>query len=738
MKKMSDKKQRFAIRKLGIGAVSVLIGSLFYLNSLDGVHADSVSAYSTQGRQTDNSNDISNKVVVLSNSVNREAEANNTVVDSSASSGTATVNSAANTTVAESNVSSATVAESNASSGSTTDQTKYSDLSFWTDKFEDRDGSVYLNAIDTLPSGWTIKVPKTGKNDIADPEPDKFYAFANIKKNDDTYFVVSQDLVNGQTYVSVYNKDKIEQNVDAIDASGVLEKLNTTFTLSADGRKLSVKTSDGNIQLTYYYLSQGQLPAPAKSISMTIPRIADQIISFKNKLTGESVFPTIARKLMTGTIYTTYPFPKEGYTVKVPKNASGVLNDSKWGGAGFVSHITTTTSQGVNVDYSVEITDDDGLANIYGVATRNGVSKDLVLSSDRTKTVAENVKPGDFATFVVPAFDDVNSSTLSLGNGWTRQTGNITYLYVPDSQRAIINYIDEDNNTVLDTVSVNGYSDQSINYDIKPKIEEYEEKGYKFISTDYPANPVFDHDDAKNQVFNVYFKAKHSLTENFVDENGKELVASETKGTDYTKGNDYDVTEDAKVIDGYYLKEIPTNAKGTFDTGNVTVDFVYKPVGKIIPVDESGKEISGAKTPSYKNDPNDPTKVTENEPVPEVTGYTPDVKTVTPTNPGEDTKVVYRQNVKDVTEKTSQTVTFEGAGAKTPAANVQNDYEFTGKYNEVTQKTTWTEAKNISVKNISKLPQTGDSENNLLVVLGAAMTVGLMGLVGVKRRKKDE
>ncbi|MDY2992609.1 mucin-binding protein, partial [Ligilactobacillus animalis] len=198
--------------------------------------------------------------------------------------------------------------------------------------------------------------------------------------------------------------------------------------------------------------------------------------------------------------------------------------------------------------------------------------------------------------------------------------------------------------------------------------------------------------------------AKYSLVENFVDEAGNKLANSVTKGTEYEEGNDYDVTGDAKVIEGYYLKEVPANAKGTFGKDNVTVDFVYAKVGKIVPVDPSGKEIPDAPTPDYKNDPEDPTKVTPNQPTPEVPGWhvvpnqpTPGVstdgKTVTPPTPGDNTKVVYEKDqdqkavvkyIDDTTGETLETKDLSGkAGAtsdyrtKDTIANyVNKGYEF--------------------------------------------------------------
>nr|MWN21531.1 hypothetical protein [Leuconostoc lactis] len=134
-----------------------------------------------------------------------------------------------------------------------------------------------------------------------------------------------------------------------------------------------------------------------------------------------------------------------------------------------------------------------------------------------------------------------------------------------------------------------------------------------------------------NQIYNPVVE-KHSLTERFVDEAGNELAPSEVIGTDYVKNDKYNVTGDAKVIDGYYLTAMPSNAEGTFGE-------VYKPMGKIVPVDPSGNPIPDAPTPQYPNDPTDPTKTTPDQPVPEIPGMTPEVPSVTPENPGKDTPV---------------------------------------------------------------------------------------------------
>ena len=128
----------------------------------------------------------------------------------------------------------------------------------------------------------------------------------------------------------------------------------------------------------------------------------------------------------------------------------------------------------------------------------------------------------------------------------------------------------------------------------------------------------------------------------------------------------------------------------TLEKPEVTDTVTYKHLGKIVPVDEKGNLIEKAPTPDYLNDLKDPTKALET-PVPELAGYEASVSSVLPKNPGVDTKVVYKEKLTDVEVKTKQVVEFVGAEGKTPKTNVQDDYKFKGKKNEVTKETKWAE-----------------------------------------------
>lgn len=148
------------------------------------------------------------------------------------------------------------------------------------------------------------------------------------------------------------------------------------------------------------------------------------------------------------------------------------------------------------------------------------------------------------------------------------------------------------------------------------------------------------------------------------------------------------------VVTGYYADKAVAGGKTvTPDAPNATDTVTYKAFGKFIAVDENGNPIPGVSTTAYTNDPDDATKmIAIDKTIPSIAGYTVKALPVSPSNPGEDTRVVYVAIVNDVTKATKQTVTFQGAGDKTPAADVKSDYTFAGKDNQATGKVTWNEA----------------------------------------------
>ena len=227
-----------------------------------------------------------------------------------------------------------------------------------------------------------------------------------------------------------------------------------------------------------------------------------------------------------------------------------------------------------------------------------------------------------------------------------------------------------------------------------------------------------------------YTQNQYGLTEQFVDEDGNELSPSVSKGSSYKHGDAFDVTGDAKVINGYVLVK-QENTKGTFGNGDETAKFIYKKLGRIIPVDPNGNPIPGADTPIYQNDPNDPSKVAPNEPTPTVPGYTPETPSVTPADPTTDTPVPYTKNETPTTPATP-TNPSEPTTPGTPISPAVPDQ--TTPANQPAESSAASEAKSAT------LPQTGNDENETAAAagLGLAGLSSLLALFGTRKKRHED
>ena len=162
------------------------------------------------------------------------------------------------------------------------------------------------------------------------------------------------------------------------------------------------------------------------------------------------------------------------------------------------------------------------------------------------------------------------------------------------------------------------------------------------------------------------------------------------------------------VVPGYYADKAEAGFKTvTLDEPEVTDKVIYKPLGKIIQVDENFNVIPNSNSVTYENNPYNPREAVETaipdapagykirELQPHAWGYNIVDKTIEPNDESDpdriskDTPIVYVPLTSDVTKSTKQTVVFEGAGEKTPATNIKDDYVFTGKKDLTTNAITW-------------------------------------------------
>ena len=255
-------------------------------------------------------------------------------------------------------------------------------------------------------------------------------------------------------------------------------------------------------------------------------------------------------------------------------------------------------------------------------------------------------------------------------------------VYVKDGQKAIVNFVDEKENTVAATIIETGKSGESFTKgaSVTETIAELVAKGYEVVSNDYPTNGKFDNDDKVDQVYTVKVKPvtkpivtpepgepinpdnpdgpkfddKEIVTEKvvtrtvkYVDEKGTVIYTTHKEKLKFTRTatinavtkevtyGDWvavngDNTLDAvtsPVIKGYVLKvgqpkvvDERTGLDGDSSSDEFTI--VYTKLGSWVPKVPEG--VTPIKPTPYPNDPTDPTKPGTDKPrVPYVPGYTP-------------------------------------------------------------------------------------------------------------------
>ena len=422
-----------------------------------------------------------------------------------------------------------------------------------------------------------------------------------------------------------------------------------------------------------------------------------------------------------------------------------VLN-SKDRGSQFDVHMTAaaTTPEGWTAYYST--------TPVSGTAVE--LEKAITLTADQitdwsTVTAVKfvsnqnaSLRAGSTAAFYLPAkvSSTATNNQVAVLTSATRTDGQDTFnetnpvrisVKIEDVKKGAVKvaYENKDNVSIKDTVTAIESRAYKKGYDVDTK--EYkpntligkDEKEYYFVkvkdSSPSPTGTIDSPEVTVTYVYDLLYDEITKATKQTVTYEGAgENTPATNEQTDYTfirktnkvtnvttwneETHTYGVVTTPKV-EGYYADKAQAGGKEVTPTNPEASDkVVYKPLGKVILVDEGGNEIPNTPKPTYRNNPNDPT-VGGETPIPEipdgyeikpkqdVPGFNSEGKVVTPPKPGEDTRIVLVAKQGDITKATKQTVTYEGAGENTPAPNEQTDYTFTGKTNKVTNVTTWNE-----------------------------------------------
>ncbi|MBB1069397.1 MucBP domain-containing protein [Limosilactobacillus sp. RRLNB_1_1] len=329
----------------------------------------------------------------------------------------------------------------------------------------------------------------------------------------------------------------------------------------------------------------------------------------------------------------------------------------------------------------------------------------------------------------------------------------VHYTPVVNDQNAVVNYVDQDNNNAQIATSGNltGKPGSLIDYSTAATIKQLEDQGYVLVNNGFPAGAVFDNDDNTTQTYTVVLK--HGTTTFKPDKPG---TPGEPINPNYPEGpkvtnEDVDYSKDVKftvhyvgagsnnpadnvqnaqwtraitvdnvtgkiisstewvsnkdsysnvatpVVEGYHADRAQVDGqKVTMEDQEATVTYV--PNGKIVPVDPTGKPIPNVPTPQYPTDPTDPTKVTPNEPVPTIPNYTPEVPTVTPTDPGVDTPVKYTPNTVNPKPAVDQIAVVNYVDQDNNNAQIATSGNLTGKAGSVINYSTADQIKQLEAR----------------------------------------
>ncbi|MDY5603349.1 MAG: YSIRK-type signal peptide-containing protein, partial [Lactobacillus delbrueckii] len=273
-----------------------------------------------------------------------------------------------------------------------------------------------------------------------------------------------------------------------------------------------------------------------------------------------------------------------------------------------------------------------------------------------------------------------------------------------------IKYVDDTTGKTLSSEDLEkGTVGSKINYTTEDKIKSYEDKGYQLVSTDFSdgkevyakegndfvvhlkhaTKEVVSYKDATQTIHYVGAGDKtpadkvQTQKDAFTKTDTIDKVTGEVVKTTGWEGTKTFGTENTPVVQGYHAdKKTAGGMTATPENPDVEATVTYSPNGKLVPVDPNGTPIPGADTPTYPTDPNDPTKVVPNEPIPDVPGYTPvDPSPVTPTNPGEDTPVPYTKNeTPEVKYGLTEKFVDEDGNELSPSVNKGTDYKTGDKY----------------------------------------------------------
>ena len=402
----------------------------------------------------------------------------------------------------------------------------------------------------------------------------------------------------------------------------------------------------------------------------------------------------------------------------------------------------------VSNDFSGQTYQSDNSKNVYYVHFTHGI-KNIQRNKQITETIKYQYENGqqaqpdsvqtvsfnengsqDLVTKKINWFNDVPQQFKAVSTptitGYTADIDNIPAVvvnydndninkvvtYKANSQTAKINYIDDTTGKVIKTDIANGKFNQTISFSETPTnvINDLIKRGYKLVSNSFNGQ-TYQNDNSKNEFTvhlahntkNVSKQNTVTRTINYLDNNGKAIQTPTVETVTFTQNG---ITD---LVTGNTTWNTPSSQ--TFETvTSPTIKGFGKP----------DVEVVKSQTVNF-NDQNVVVNV----------HYT---KVTTPTNVNNNTTTPTVDHDKGKLNPTTFTTT---AHQTTPQAHTANN----GGQQSITPQSVNKPSEQPTVANngtkADTLPQTGNSDDNSTAIVGLGLLSGMLGLLGLKGKKKQ-
>ncbi|WP_423479913.1 YSIRK-type signal peptide-containing protein (plasmid) [Ligilactobacillus salivarius] len=608
----TNEKQRWAIRKLSIGVVSVFIGmSLFFLmDSNTRVNADSISnelsGQTIIQDSTSNSSDqpVSEQKSASPTTGNQEAKAEST--NHSNNQETASNKSASNNNSSENSEDNYVAVETKQLVQ--TSHRAGGDGQISTDSIsENKTKLAKANADTTAVPGFSVTDPEYPSEMYRDPNPEH-YSFLWVGQTGNGYQTVISTNRNGDGQIHVFELDQSNTVLNSfnLDKNQSRTSRQTGVTYFNDEYAGLVSAGSPRRWTLKYEISGGKSDHSYNAISFIVPRLNTQVTSYHDE-DGNDIIDNNSEKIesvvqrgLDGQKYTTIGTKLiDGYYAKAPSNAQGTMSpygkigskyEKNWHD-GYIAEFTQINNAG---DMSVQMYREDQQGN------RTPVNRPMI------------IKPGD-----IDIYSGVNN--IYLRSIYVPQTIDIRYVYKKLGNTVPV---DEDNNPFKGNTPTQYPNDPNDPTKAgKVVIPQYE--GYTPKINGVPVGPDgFIPTDPGEDTMVIYTANSATALVRFIDNTKNRTLADlESKGKtgetiDFDKAN----AQLKSYLDRGYkpvANEIPTT-KTKFDTSDDTdgpsqVFVVRLDHGTVTVTPDNPVE------PGDKINPNDPGSPT----------YTPDQARVT-------------------------------------------------------------------------------------------------------------